>query len=852
MANASLIITVKEDGSRKVSGNLREMTGSAQKAENAVSLLRRSLGLLGAAFSIRALTGYSDAFIDVTSRISAATAATGNLAAMTDELFEVANRTRRSIEETADTFTKLHRITEGLGFSVEETVQVTEALNQALVISAPNTQKARSALDQLMMGLARGELRSRNLVTALGELPVLADVLQKELGVTREELMKMAEQGRVTAETVVTAFKNQREEIGDRFAKETIPTLSEAFTVLRNSLIQFVGAINEGTGIFSLFGDLLLFIARNINTIAKFAIAAGAALGVHFAIKGALAAYRAVLSLNAAIAANPIGAMILALTAAITLIIQFKDEILAAGAAVRDFILRRTERIIDVESVQAVSDLLRQIENSRAGVAGRTLVAAGGETESFRKTQEMFREMTGDFEQQVQLMGKSGVEREKLKAIIDAENRARREGLELTDHQRNVIGLYVTELWNLARAEEAASKAARDRESAGQRAVQRVRQLEELRRGIKQEIELLSVETSQRDRLASIMQIENAVRSSGRLLRESERKEFESLLDVLDRVRAADQRQQEALTEANNRRQEALSIVDATIPAFMKFEKVSAELVKLQEEGTISLFELNRALASVREQYNQLTTEEIKAQEAEAELNRQYEIKERILKEITGPVEFYKDGIRALNELLKDGAISQEQFNKKLEDLERSLKGPIQEIRTLSDAFTDQLATSINRSVDALIDLRRTGSAAFRNLADSIIRDIQRMIARYLILQAVQAATGMTAGTAAMGGGGFAGALLRGLAGFKTGGEFRVGGSGGPDSQLVAFRASPDEHVEVKTPEQKRKEENSEGNTPNVNLRVVNVASREEALAAMGSPEGEQVFLNFLVRNGVL
>lgn len=46
--------------------------------------------------------------------------------------------------------------------------------------------------------------------------------------------------------------------------------------------------------------------------------------------------------------------------------------------------------------------------------------------------------------------------------------------------------------------------------------------------------------------------------------------------------------------------------------------------------------------------------------------------------------------------------------------------------------------------------------------------------------------------------------LIGGFLGFASGGAFRVGGNGGTDSQLVAFRASPDEVVSVMTPEQQR------------------------------------------------
>lgn len=42
------------------------------------------------------------------------------------------------------------------------------------------------------------------------------------------------------------------------------------------------------------------------------------------------------------------------------------------------------------------------------------------------------------------------------------------------------------------------------------------------------------------------------------------------------------------------------------------------------------------------------------------------------------------------------------------------------------------------------------------------------------------------------------------LFGFASGGSFQVGGMGGTDSQVVAFRASPDETVSVQTPQQQR------------------------------------------------
>lgn len=57
-------------------------------------------------------------------------------------------------------------------------------------------------------------------------------------------------------------------------------------------------------------------------------------------------------------------------------------------------------------------------------------------------------------------------------------------------------------------------------------------------------------------------------------------------------------------------------------------------------------------------------------------------------------------------------------------------------------------------------------------------------------------------GSSSSGIGGIVSGLLGGLFGFANGGSFKVGGAGGIDSQVVAFRASPDERVSITKPGQ--------------------------------------------------
>lgn len=67
------------------------------------------------------------------------------------------------------------------------------------------------------------------------------------------------------------------------------------------------------------------------------------------------------------------------------------------------------------------------------------------------------------------------------------------------------------------------------------------------------------------------------------------------------------------------------------------------------------------------------------------------------------------------------------------------------------------------------------------------------------------------------------------LPGFQEGGSFRVGGAGGPDSQSVAFRASPGELVSVLTKEQQARARSGEGGATEIHLnQTINIPSLDQ------------------------
>lgn len=100
---------------------------------------------------------------------------------------------------------------------------------------------------------------------------------------------------------------------------------------------------------------------------------------------------------------------------------------------------------------------------------------------------------------------------------------------------------------------------------------------------------------------------------------------------------------------------------------------------------------------------------------------------------------------------------------------------------------------------DGISEAATRGKLSFKDMATSIIQDLIRIQLRAQIVNALTGIFGSFFSPAAAPAGG---ALGAGLPVAARGLDFTVGGVGGQDSQIVAFRATPGESVSVKTPGQ--------------------------------------------------
>lgn len=153
-------------------------------------------------------------------------------------------------------------------------------------------------------------------------------------------------------------------------------------------------------------------------------------------------------------------------------------------------------------------------------------------------------------------------------------------------------------------------------------------------------------------------------------------------------------------------------------------------------------------------------------------------------KSIQGMNSALSDTSEILDDLGGDGGGGKGKSGGKLAAVKDGIKSAASEMERFVDAIAGTMASAFQGLIDGSKSVKET------------IQDLLKQLASMLMNQGFKALVGGLIG----GGGGFGGLFggLGKLFGFKDGGSFTVGGSGGTDSKVVAFRATPGEMVDVR------------------------------------------------------
>ncbi len=252
----------------QVDNSARKLQTLEQRALRAGKAL---VGAIGAGFVARELGRRADQYSELSARLNLVTDSGNQTAEALARVRSVANDTGQSLGSVANLATRTIRALQSTGRSTEEALQqglqLTEAVSNAVLISGASAASADAALTQLSQGLASGVLRGEEFNSVTEQTPEIAAALARALNVTTGELRDMALQGALTTEIVTDALLSQADALKSQ-AEEIPPTIARAWQTLSNEVTLYIGEADQGIGASRQLAETIEFLAENLGIAA--------------------------------------------------------------------------------------------------------------------------------------------------------------------------------------------------------------------------------------------------------------------------------------------------------------------------------------------------------------------------------------------------------------------------------------------------------------------------------------------------------------------------------------------------------------------------------------------------------
>lgn len=291
-----------------------------------------ALAGIGGYLGVQQLQQYADGWTTVNRALQASEQSFGVRLRSASELNKLSNEARVDLEAFTKLYTRTAGATRELGIEEEKVAKVTSTVAMALKLGSATAEEQASTMLQLSQAFNKGKLDGDEFRAVMENAVIIQELLADRLKVSKGEIIKMAAEGKLRIGDLIGALSDGGEKV-ERLFKKLPATIGEAFTVLRNSMIEYVGKADQAYGVSKSLTDALGAMARNMDVAGNAAVTLGAALLATFGggtLRALLAVAARLASIPALLAAGSAAALTFGQDAALNL--DIFNQRLAQGA----------------------------------------------------------------------------------------------------------------------------------------------------------------------------------------------------------------------------------------------------------------------------------------------------------------------------------------------------------------------------------------------------------------------------------------------------------------------------------------------------------------------------------------
>lgn len=276
----SVLDTVTGQLNNKLKQTKTELNGVSQQLNGFKSQLLGFTAIAGVSLGAKSILLDADAMNSYQARIKLVSRTNNEAKGTFRELMDISNETGNAFKSTAELYTRVYRAL-GDKANSAELLQFTRTLQQMVVVSGALPEEAKSAIIQLSQGLASGTLRGEEFNSVAEQMPIFLEVLQKSLGKTRAELRKMAEDGELTPQIILSATKEAAAEIEKQY--ESMPlTIGRAGAHFGNAWTEYLNKTDNAISLTATVAAAITGLANNLDLFGNVALVVAAVAASRF------------------------------------------------------------------------------------------------------------------------------------------------------------------------------------------------------------------------------------------------------------------------------------------------------------------------------------------------------------------------------------------------------------------------------------------------------------------------------------------------------------------------------------------------------------------------------------------
>lgn len=314
-----------ERSAQRVTSSYKTLSNTSNELATVTSRLDAAIVGMISVDTINRVISLSDSWTILTNKLELARTGNETVADAQQRVFDIAQRSRTSLEATATLYSRLQRAMKNTGMTGMELGRITETINKAMIVSGATSHEASAALIQFSQAMASGVLRGDEFRSVAEQAPRLTEIMSDALGVTIGQLRELAYSGKLSADVVIKSLSGAADTIDKEFSR-TMPTFNQQWTVATNNLTKFMGESQKTQGAVAALGQTFVALSGNLGTV----VTVGSALATVITARIITAMLA---KTKASIAAAKASQMEAAQTAATTAVMQSSIGVTAQKAA---------------------------------------------------------------------------------------------------------------------------------------------------------------------------------------------------------------------------------------------------------------------------------------------------------------------------------------------------------------------------------------------------------------------------------------------------------------------------------------------------------------------------------------